>query len=505
VKEKLKDARSGIQGFLSATTDKQYRSTMPLLRFAAQLTSPKRFWGIVGLTLIGCHMALAWLSPEFHYGRPLSEEPVTTLVALLLTAGAIFLIAAWRVAFRRSTKETVLPWVICVGIFLRGIMFVSTPMLEYDYYRYLWDGAVLANGINPFLYSPKQAVDTTAPVASTLGRLAHESGDVLARVSFPELRTIYPPVAQAAFAAAYVLRPWSEFALRTILALFDAATLILLLIILRDLKLSLSLVVIYWWNPLVIREIFNTMHLDVIALPFALAAVVLALKGRQVEGAVALALAVAAKLWPLVLLPVILRPLFRAPRRLFISLGVFGLASAILFLPVFLSGIDDSSGFVAYGRYWEMNDAAYRLILSGVKYGLAMLSLDMSWGQATSRTLACLILAFWALWLTRSELVDPKQAWNSCLLIVAAVFLLSPTGFPWYYLWVVPFLAISPRPSLLLLNCFLPLYYLVYHYRGLGDQSIFDNLVVWAEYLPFVFVAFWELLRSEKSAIFKSL
>lgn len=450
-----------------------------MLRYLSSMEmSPRIFWGVTGLTLIGCHAALAFLSTQFGYDRSLSEQPVVTMVAIEFAAGAVFLFAVWRGVFKRSAKDDVLPWLVCVGIFMRGIMFVSTPMLEYDYYRYLWDGAVLAHGINPFDFSPKQAIEATAPVPRTLVRLARESGDVIGRVSFPKLRTIYPPVAQATFAAAYLLRPWNEFALRTVLAIFDVATLVILLIVLRSLRLPCVLAAVYWWNPLVVREIFNTMHLDVIALPFALAAIVLALKGRQVEAAITLALAVASKLWPLVLLPVILWPLLKAPRRFVFSLGVFGIASAILFLPVYLSGIDSSSGFVAYGRYWEMNDAAYRLISWGVKYILAGLSLDTSLTQITTRGVVLVAVAFWILWLSGNTSADSKQVWTHCLLIVAAVFLLSPTAFPWYFLWAVPFLAISPMPSLLVLNCCLPLYYLVDHYRGVGHPSTFDNLVV---------------------------
>jgi hypothetical protein len=170
---------------------------------------------------------------------------------------------------------------------------------------------------------------------------------------------------------------------------------------------------------------------------------------------------------------------------------MFGLTSAILFLPVYMSGLDDSSGFVAYGRYWEMNDAAYRLISWGVKYVLAGLSLDTSLTQITTRSLVLAALAFWVFCLSRKISTDTKLVWDRCLLIVSAVFLLSPTGFPWYYLWVVPFLAINPRPSLLLLNCLLPLYYLVYHYRGLGNPATFDSVVIWVQYLPFWGLALW--------------
>lgn len=478
-------------------TDKpDHRALSLFMPFSAASISHRLLWGITGLILIGCHATLAWISTEFAYDRPLSEQPVVIMVLIELAAGAVFLVAVWGTALKRSAKGALLPWLICVGIFLRGIMFFSTPMLEHDYYRYLWDGAVLAKGINPYAYSPKQVMEAEEDVPGTLILLARESGNVIERISFPELRTIYPPVAQAAFAASHVLSPWSDSALRIVLAFFDAATLVVLLIILRSLNLPYCLVAVYWWNPLVVREIYNTMHLDVIALPFALAAIALALKGRQVEGAVTLALAVAAKLWPLVLLPVILWSLKIERSRLLFSVGIFGLTTAVLFLPVYMSGLDHSSGFVAYGRYWEMNDAAYRLVSWGMKYVLSTLSLDTSSTQIATRGLVFVALALWIFWLSRKNPADSREIWDRCLLIVAAVFLLSPTGFPWYYLWVVPFLIINLRPSLLLLNCLLPLYYLVYHYRALGHPETFDGVVLWVQYLPFWGLALWEWLAS---------
>ena len=116
-----------------------------------------------------------------------------------------------------------------------------------------------------------------------------------------------------------------------------------------------------------------------------------------------LAFAVAAKLWPIVFLPLILWPQRRKPKRALLSFGIFGLMSAILFVPVFLSGIDASSGFVAYGRYWEMNDAAYRLISWGVKYILAALSLSTALTQVITRLIVGIVVVFWAIWLPRDD------------------------------------------------------------------------------------------------------
>ncbi len=161
--------------------------------------------------------------------------------------------------------------------------------------------------------------------------------------------------------------------------------------------------------------------------------------------------------------------------------------------------IDASSGFVAYGRYWEMNDAAYRLISWGVKYILAtLLSLTTALTQAITGLMVGIVVVILAIWLPRTMSLDSKQVWDRCLLIVTAVFLLSPTGFPWYYLWVVPFLAISAQPSLLLLNCMLPLYYLVYYYRARGTPQTFDSVVIWAQYLPFWGLALLEWLSGHR-------
>ena len=81
---------------------------------------------------------------------------------------------------------------------------------------------------------------------------------------------------------------------------------------------------------------------------------------------------------------------------------------------------------------------------------------------------------------------------EKCLWIVAALFLLSPTEFPWYYVWVMPFLAIRPRWSLLLLAVLLPIYYLRFYYSARGEAGFFDNVLVWVEYVPVWALLIWE-------------
>jgi len=464
---------------------------------------PARGWAcaiVTGVALVCLHVGLVWLSLEFQYEKPHSEMPIRAMVALELVASAVFLLAVWGIRSARGADRTLLTWMIGVGLLLRVIMMVSNPMLEDDYYRYMWDGAILANGVNPYQYAPAHAREGASGVPEQLLRLARQPESVISRVSFPEIRTIYPPVAQVAFSVAYALRPWSLLALRIVLLFFDCATLILVLVVLRSLRLPSALAIVYWWNPLVILQTISAAHPDVIALPFVLAAILLSLRDCPFQAAFMLALAVATKLWPVVLLPVVLFPLRKRPKTLLLSFGLFAAVTALFFLPVYLAGLDSSSGFVSYGRYWEMNDALYKVLAGIIKLITASVSLDGSYTPLIGRTLAILILAMWSGWLLKSTSDAPAQIWERSMLIVAATFLLSPTGFPWYYLWVAPFLAIRPSPSLLLLNCLLPLYYLADYFSARTRSEAFDNVVVWFEYAPFWMVAAWEWLRSRNSS-----
>jgi alpha-1,6-mannosyltransferase len=503
---------------------------------------------VAGSGLVCLHVWLAWMSAHFEPNILLLDRPVAAFVVLELAAGALFLAAAW---VTKSVKYTrgMFVWLMVVGAIMRGSLAASTPVLETDFYRYLWDGAVAAHGINPYRYSPGQVTEVPDSVPHALRQLARESGEIVHRVNHEGLRTIYPPVSQAFFALAYVIKPWSLSALRLILVSFDVITCVLLLRVLRSLGLSPLLVLIYWWNPLVVKEIVNSAHMDVIALPLVVASVMLAARGRPVWAVVPLILATATKLWPAVLLPHILFPLRRSMPMLVAAVAIFVVSCGILFLPVFLAGIDSSSGFLAYSVGWEMNDGLYMALAWATQSFLAVLGQSSAWwAHAVPRVVVFIVLCAWIVWLLknkpgfalqgssvtsardvslveaaireRSENPDsgfhrnvgkhrhdtgtglefsgadgiwsPLELWQACLMVVAALFLLSPTQFPWYYLWVIPFLVMQPRPSLLLLSAILPLYYLRFHFKARHAAWIFDDYIVWLEYVPV-----WVLLLRE--------
>jgi len=363
-----------------------------------------------------------------------------------------------------------------------------------DFNRYLWDGAVTAHGFNPYEFSPdeiraSQTAKTAVP--SALTRLSQQPGATIGRINHSYLRTIYPPVTQAAFALAHWIGPWRLFAWRIVLLIADLVTMVILLILLKYLNLSPLWISIYWLNPLLIKEIFNSGHMDLLIFPFLLGAILLLIREKPQAAMIPLALAVGIKIWPVVLLPVFLRPLWPNLRKMTGAMIVFAIIVAALFVPVYLSGLGESSGFNAYSNRWELNDSILKLLVWGAIPVLKIFGFHPGHSQFVARVMTGVLLLGWIVFLTLQKTREPWQIIDQCLLIVAAMFLLSPTQFPWYATWMIPLLAISPRSNaplwgkpLLLLTALLPLYYLWHYFDAIGKVDIFNNWIVWIEFVP---------------------
>ena len=453
-------------------------------------------WISIGGVLLATALALLAFGDAFAYENELLTMPIGWLVAAGVAAGGVYLALPGLVR-RSAPNAALLAAMIGLGLALRLVLLPSTPAIEDDVYRYLWDGAVVAAGINPYAHAPSAVLAGTVgdDHGAALSRLAAESGEVIGRINHPHLRTIYPPAAQAAFALAHGIAPWSLGAWRGVVLAFDLATLGLILALLAALGRSPLWAALYWWNPLVVRELFNAAHMDGLILPFLLGAVLLAIRGRPVWAAGALALAAGVKLWPALLLPVLLRSARCGPRQAAAAVALFGALCAVMAWPVLTAGLGPDSGFSAYGRSWEMNDALFMAVAWVVDGALGLADPGALYGGRLARlAVAGALLAFIA-WLCRRPAADGEALCGRALAVTAALFLLGPTQFPWYYVPLVPFLALAPRPSLLLLTATLALYESRFYFAARGMTEVFDHGIVWLEYVPV-----WLLLVREAVA-----
>ncbi len=445
------------------------------------------------LSLVALSMAfasLALLSPMFE-NEIEQGRPVGFVVILLMFAGAAYLVAVRQVLSHSLTARQCRAMILA-GLCMRLMMMPSTPIQEDDYYRYLWDGAMVAHGWNPYEHAPQDVAAGENSVPTTVRQLAGQSGPVVHRINHPSLRTIYPPTAQSSFAVAYFIKPWSLIALRFVWLALEVVCLLLIFSLLRRLGMPSQRVAIWWLNPVLVKEVYNSGHMELTVAVCVLLALWLLLTARPVLAGGALGLAAAAKVWPVLLLPLMLRHMPGMGARMR-SAGLFLAFSAVCAVPIIVAGLESDSGFTAYAQRWEMNDFGFMAfdaigrLIGGPESGLG-------------RVLVMITIAALVLWLIRKPAAHSRDLIRQSLVIIAATFLLSPTQMPWYYLWVLPLLPMAPVRGLLLLSMTLPLYYLRFAMASAGHTAWFDHGVVWLEHLPVWILIAWDLWRSRRDS-----
>lgn len=449
------------------------------MQMSSVTSIPRSVWAMIA-AVVGDSLILTWLS-----GNP--DHPAWITGALLGLAGAVWFCLPSALRF----NQIPLALVLVVGLAVRLIYFASEPIREIDYYRYLWDAGAVQAGLNPFAVGPSEAILGLA--GAEWQALVAQSGGVAEQINYGHLATIYPPVAQAAFWLAYQIDPWGLTGLRVIFLFSELLGVWLLILLLRRVGRSPAWVALYWWNPLVAKELINSAHMDALLFPALVGAVLLAVQSRPVWSAAALGLAAGIKIWPLVLAPILI---WQGGWRRWMSAGALLVLIAVLTaMPIILGRLDNQSGLVAYAGGWERNDALFGMIRDGIGW----LADEMGHYRADpgrlTRLLIVLGLGVAAItlgWRIRDKTTIPIAV----LVIAATLFLLSPTGYPWYYVWVLPFLCVVPVRGLLLLGVMLPFYYLRFDMDQAGRVDLFDQWIVWIEFGPvFALLAYDLLMR----------
>jgi alpha-1,6-mannosyltransferase len=443
-------------------------------------------WGVVAAALGLAAAVFVAFRGRFDYAFELIDIPAIPLAIGLCLAGLLVLPLPWLIRhsdrLEGATAKQLLVFVLAVGFALRCAMFVTQPALEDDYYRYLWDGAVTAHGMNPYAESPAAALEEGDETA--LGRLALSAGVVMERINHPDLKTIYPPVAQAAFAMAHVIAPWSIAAWRLVCLGGEVATVALILALLGMAARSPLWVALYWWNPLVVKEMINSTHMEAILMPLVLAAILLAARRRPLLATGTLGLAIGAKLWPVLLAPLILRPLLARPKVLITALLLLTLMIGAWALPPWLGEIDETSGFVAFANRWQTNSASFLVVSKLAATAMQVLQLSTEQSGLAARAALGLGVAGAAIWTAWQPWTDAAHLMRKACFVTAVLFLLSPAQFPWYATWLIPFLVFCPVLPLLALSALLPIYYVSFHYLAREQYDTFRYGLVWLIWLP---------------------
>ena len=196
---------------------------------------------LTGATSLLLYTFLTQLSHQFNWGEGYSERPLLSYLAVYFSLCALYGLTWFFVRKRPNDRRNF--WTIIVfGLLFRAVILPSQQIQEDDVYRYLWDGKVFANGINPFEYAPSEVNDFKAlriqnpesyyetyvernerelEQLDKLKWASPKSLKYLERVNHPDVSTIYPPMAQFVFRLAHQIKPDSIIVLRVGFLIFD--------------------------------------------------------------------------------------------------------------------------------------------------------------------------------------------------------------------------------------------------------------------------------------------
>lgn len=462
-----------------------------LPKIVIEILKGKTIWLLLGVGIILYAVYILLISHTLVYDSDPQKTDKILFVAQRILIGILFFLAIINIT-KLPVKESWIAWIIFTGLMARIIIIPSSPILEDDFYRYLWDGAVTANEFNPYYLSPLQVQQQHPDVPEKILKLAEESGDVIKKINHPKIRTLYPALAQIIFAISYLLFPWSVTGWKFLMLLGDIVLLFFLIKILLELKLPPSFVAIYWLNPIVLNEFFNGAHYDLFALLFTAISLYFFLRNEPITASITLALAVGFKLWPVLLFPFYLRQMLNNKSKLIAIVLAFSIFVLVIFIPVLRAGWDENQGFIKYAANWINNAGFYTLLKDSIEIITKLFNIYHVCADCVARWITIGIIFFTVLWLIRKAATDNQDLVNKILIVIAVMFLISPTQFPWYYTWLILPLVFSPKFSLLMYSFLIPLYHLNY----------INPYVKYFEHIPVILLFLYEIKKGSGFGFF---
>jgi hypothetical protein len=433
--------------------------------------------GVILLAFLG----ILGLSDNFVYGEGHADRPLIAFQLVYTLAWLGFAGAVW--ALHKGQRLSLLS-VLMFAAAMRAVLVPSEVIQEDDFYRYIWDGQMLLHGSSPYVAAPAHI--SARELVGDSPRLA-QAELVHSRINHPQVKTIYPPVAEAAFALNGLLWGWEPHGFRFTWLLIDPFIALLLLLALRAARLSSRWIILYAWNPLVLKEYINGMHVDILAVFFLAIFAAAVLRSRHWLAALGLVGASLVKIVPIALVPLHLAYLWQQGRRrqaIGIGIGVAAVGLASLGL-MHVGASAPLEGLRTFADKWETNGSFFPLMRS-----FANVAFDAETAGRITRGASALIFGGWLLWGMR-RLPSRHALFTACLYTLLLAFLLGPVGNPWYLGWMLPFVVLTRNPLALLAMAMTSLYYLnfylIYHHAS-GQAYALLQII---EYLPLLL--FWAL------------
>ncbi len=418
---------------------------------------PVRYWriGLPILVLSGSIVFITYFTARY-------ESEALLAVYLLGFLAYLYIVA-------RPASANHLRYLLVAAFLLRCLLLPAVPNLSEDVYRFIWDGRLWVQGINPFAYLPSDVIQHQL--------VPDNSRALYALLNSPGYFTVYPPVNQFLFALTAWLFPSSVMGsiitIRAFIILAEGITLWLMYRLLQQAKLPIQRILLYALNPLVILELSGNLHFEGVMLCFILLSFYCMLRQNTLPMAISFALAVCTKLLPLIFLPLYLRRL--GMRQVFYFYGLTTLAILLLFLPLLsqelIAGM--SSSLELYFQKFEFNASIYYIVRE-IGYTLKGYNIIAAAGQWLAIITLLLIVLF-------TGMERNKHIFAAFLWINLIYLLLSTTVHPWYIIPLVAFSVFTSYRFAIIWSLLIFFSYAGYSLHGFEERlwiTAFEYIVV---------------------------
>lgn len=402
------------------------------------------------------------------------------------------------------------------AIFLRVVFLVATPNLSQDFYRFIWDGRMIIEGFNPYLFTPESFISIGKfPIAQ-----AQELYQGMGTLNASHF-TNYPPVKQFIFMIAALFSGksilGSALVFRIFIIVADIGTLYVGTKLLQRLKMPAHNIFWYILNPFIIIELTGSLHFEGIMIFFLILSLYLLHLGKWKTAAIIFALSVSVKLIPLLFLPLffqyftknntaidITNPTNQGTDTLPLNFGkligfygIIGITTLVLFAPFYSS--DFIHNYAETVGLWfsrfEFNASLY-YIAREIGYTITGYNEIAIIGKFIPiiTVVSLLMLTFFR------KNTSTKQLLVSMLFAASIYYFISTTIHPWYLATLVILSVFTSFKFPLVWSFMIILSYLAY----LNSQNAENLWIVGLEYLIVYSVFIWEVFikKDHQKAVF---
>ncbi|NNK27849.1 MAG: mannosyltransferase, partial [Flavobacteriaceae bacterium] len=388
-----------------------------------------------------------------------------------------------------------------ISILFRVVFLLAIPNLSQDFYRFIWDGRMILEGFNPYLYTVESfLMNSELPVNQ-----AQELYDGMGALNASHY-TNYPPINQLCFVIAGLFAGksilGSVVVMRILIITADIGTLHFGKKLLERLNLPVHNIFWYILNPFIIIELTGNLHFEGVMIFFLVWSLYLLHKGKWQWAAVVFALSVSVKLIPLIFLPLFYQwftkeksklnwiPAFPNTTRLVGFHAIVGTVTLLFFLPfysrTFVTNYAETVGL--WFQKFEFNASLY-YIAREIGYTfrgyneIAIIGRYIPW----------IVIGFVLLLALFRKNKTLPQLITAMLLALSFYFFTATTVHPWYITTLLLFSVFTNYRFPLVWSFVIILSYLAY-----ANDANKENLwIIGLEYVIVYAALIWDLLTQK--------